>query len=236
MKKIFLLMVSLSLILFFNSCDTSIDEAQAELHHIFPQEMRQQFADKGINVDDFTIRITKKDHRLEGGIQYNPANWNKEMAEYCSQNPNATEKDLYGKAQKMLQNAGFKGKLNFYNYKTRKASTAKLAGSVAMVVTQQGGILGFFGTLGDWLIKLFGGFSFGSTLIAFLASIGVTVLGWFGIKAEEPVAVGVGFVVCLFAIACFIGVCYCLWLLYQYYIVAGAAVVGGGTAAVVSNK
>ena len=74
-----------------------------------------------------------------------------------------------------------------------------------------------------------------NSILAFFASIGVTVLGWFGIRAGEPVAVGVGFVVCLFAIGCLIGVCYCLWLLYQYYIVAGAAVVGVGSVAVLSN-
>ena len=210
------------------------DDGYVEYHHIFPRQYAEVFQEKGINVDDFTVALTKKDHRgKDVGIQYNPNNWNAEWEEFLTANPEASPQECYDKAQEMLQEAGFRGKLEFFNYQTKEESGASIAGNTAMVVTAAKGFWGFCGKLGNWLIRLFGSYSYGGVIIAFLASLGSTVLGWFGIKVGHPVAVGVGFIAFIFGIIALIGVGYCIYLFvnWLYLLLTGVGAVGVGVGA-----
>ncbi|MCQ2974136.1 MAG: DUF2380 domain-containing protein [Bacteroidales bacterium] len=213
-----LIAVCVFFVTLLSSCGLD-EDGNVEYHHIFPRQFSSEFQAKGINVDDFTIAVTKKDHRGAGeGIQYNPTNWNAEWEKFLTENPNCDASECYSKAQQMAYDSDLAGKFDFYNYNTKKLSEATVAGNTALVATATNGILGFFGALGNFLIKLFGGFSIGSCIIAFLASVGSGFLGWFGMKVEHPVAVGAGFVVMIIGILLTIGVVYCMIIFIKWII------------------
>lgn len=218
----------------FTSCSTDLEKNGAvEYHHIFPQQYRNQFAAKGINVDDFTIALTKKDHRGMGtGLQYVPKNWNEEWGNWLQQNPNFTQKMASKKAQQMLQEAGCRGEFHFYDYNTKKLSNATLYGaSGGLFLCSNNGFLKFCGKIGYWLIKVLGGSHFWSPILSILAGIGCTVLGWFGIKTEEPVAMGVGLLVIILGILLCIGV-----FIFAKWIWTVIVIAGGSGGAIVANS
>lgn len=229
LKKYLLLPLFLISIIFFG-CKASdlVINGATEYHHIFPRQFNEQFAQKGINVDDFTIALTKKDHRGIGtGLQYVPKNWNNEWNSWLLSNPNFTQKQASEKAQSMLREAGCKGEFEFFNYNTKQLSKASIAGSSGFFICSENAFLKFCGKLGYWLLKIFGGSKIGGQILAILAAIGSSVLGFFGIKAEQPVAVGVGLVCLILGIAACIGI-----IIFVKWII-GLIVVAGGGAGVV---
>lgn len=66
-------------------------------HHIFPQQFRDWFAEKGIDVDDYTIAIDSKVH-LRGvhgrGLGDLPGRWNARWAQFILANPEATSTEV----------------------------------------------------------------------------------------------------------------------------------------------
>jgi hypothetical protein len=186
-----------------------------EYHHLFPQAFRGDFARLGIDVDDFTIMLSKEAHRGSGGgIQYSPANWNATWKKYLARNPNASETELYAQAQKMLKESGAAGKFDFYNYQTKQVSKAAIAGAPAMAVSSNW-FLSLCAKIGSLAMRLLGGYGWGRTLLAFFAGIGTTVLGWFGIKASHPTTVGVGLLCCIIGILLIIFAIWFILLLYK---------------------
>jgi len=214
MKKIGVVVLFLVSILFI-SCGDDIVAPGVNLHHIFPQQFRNDFLEKGIDIDKFTVALDQKSHQ---NLHFNPVNWNNEWKEYLIKNPNASQKAIYNKAEKMLSASGGRGEFKFYDFDSRQVSKAKVAGSTALVCMGESGFWRFFGTIGRWLIQLFGGFKFGSMLISFFASVGVGIVGYFGIKVEEPVAVGIGFIACIIGVFLLIGVCYLIFILVKWII------------------
>ena len=224
MRKILIPVCLFLIVISFMGCDSGVlgelvSSGQVELHHLFPNQFRDDFARAGLNVDDFTIALSKESHRGAGkGLQYIPTNWNEEWRKFLIENPNPTQRQLYNKAEQMLSNAGGRGEFNFYNYGTKLRSTGSLAGSSALTCMGNIKFWRFFGTIGNWLIQRFGGYKFGAILISFLASIGSIVLGFFGIKVEHPVAVGVGLIVCIIGIIVLVGLIYLTYLLVTWFI------------------
>ena len=214
MKKISVFLLFLLSILFV-SCGDDIVASGVNLHHVFPQQFKNDFLEKGIDIDKFTVALDQKSHQ---NIHFNPVNWNNEWKEYLIKNPNASQKAIYNKAEQMLSASGGRGEFKFYDFNLRKVSKEKIAGSTSLVCMGQSGFWRFFGTIGRWVIQLFGGFKFGSMLISFFASIGVGIVGFFGIKVEDPVAVGIGFIACIIGLFLLIGVCYLIFLLIKWII------------------
>lgn len=232
MKRNRVLFVTLiiGLCFLFAGCGTSIlPDGAVEYHHIFPRQFREEFARQGINVDDFTIALTKKDHRGIGkGLQYVPTNWNDEWNQWLQTNPHFTQKDAAAKAKDMLNEAGCKGEFHFYDYNTKKLSNATVGGASAMFICSNSWFLNVCGKLGYWLLKVLGGSNIGGQILALLAVIGSTVLGLFGIKAEHPVTIGVGLVCIILGILGIVGIVFFVkWLI-------GLVVLGGGGAGVIA--
>ncbi len=190
-----------------------------EYHHLFPQAFRGDFGRLGIDVDDFTIVLSKEAHRGSGGgIQYSPSNWNATWKKFLARNPNASQTELYVQAQKMLKDSGAAGKYDFYDYRTRRLSKATLAGAPAMAVSSNW-FLSLSAKIGSLAMRLLGGFGWGRTLLAFFAGgVGTMVLGWFGIKASHPATIGVGLLCCIIGILLIIFAIWFILLLYQLVI------------------
>jgi hypothetical protein len=214
MKKALFMVLTLVSILFV-SCGDEVAAPGVNLHHIFPQQFKNDFLEKGIDIDKFTIPLDQKSHK---NLHFNPVNWNNEWKDYLIKNQTASQKDLYNKAEKMLSASGGRGEFKFYDFNKRQVSHVALAGSTSLVCMGESGFWRFFGGIGRWVIQLFGGFKFGAMLISFFASIGCAIVGIFGIKVSHPVAVGIGFVACIIGLFAFIGICYLIVLLVNWII------------------
>jgi hypothetical protein len=232
MKNLLVLLLTFVSILFI-SCEDEIAAPGVNLHHLFPQQFKNDFLEKGVDIDKFTIPLDPKSHQ---NLHFNPVNWNNEWRDYLINNPNASQKDLYNKAEQMLSTSGGRGEFKFYDFNTRQVSNVTLAGSGSLVCMGESGFWRFFGGIGRWVIQLFGGFKFGAMLISFFASIGCTIVGFFGIKVSHPVAVGIGFVACIIGLFTFVGVCYLIFILVKWIIavvIPGIVLlIGGGAAAI----
>lgn len=232
-KKYLLLPIFL-LSIFLSGCKGAnlIIDGDAEYHHIFPRQFSEQFAQKGINVDDFTIALTKKDHRGMGtGLQYVPNNWNNEWNSWLLDNPNFTQKQAAEKAQAMLREAGCKGEFKFFNYNTKQLSNAKVGEITGLFICSNNWFLKICSKIGYWLLKVLGGSSIGGQILAVLAAIGSSVLGIFGIKAEEPVAVGVGLICLILGIIACIGL-----IIFVKWLITIIIAAGAGTGVISANE
>jgi hypothetical protein len=75
-------------------------------HHIFPQQFKKIFDKAGIDIDKYTISIPQNITHLKGlhgrGINGMPGHWNQKWADFFRTNPNATNKDMYQFAGKLI--------------------------------------------------------------------------------------------------------------------------------------
>ena len=214
MLRKFLLPIFIILVCsFFSGCSDVSSLGQAEYHHVFPREFTKVFKQAGINVDDYTIKLTMKDHRGFGkGLQYVPNNWNEEWRNWLLSKDTSgfTKQEALTKAEQMLAAAGCKGEFQFYNYNTKALSAGSIFASNSNFILKQCERIGYF------LLRYCG---WCGGLIAFFAAIGTTFLGFFGIKAGHPVAVGVGFLVFVFGIMAIIGIVFLVkWIMYTFII------------------
>ncbi len=78
-------------------------------HHIFPQQFRQYFAQRGIDIDQYTVTMDASTH-LEGvhgaGIDGMPGQWNKAWADFIARNPTATRQQLFDFAGQLMKRYG----------------------------------------------------------------------------------------------------------------------------------
>ncbi|MCB9222098.1 MAG: DUF2380 domain-containing protein [Ignavibacteria bacterium] len=94
--------------------------ANMHKHHIFPQQFRNWFAERGItNIDDFTVLLSRRGH-LKGvhgkGLGNMPGNWNLEWSKFIESNPMAEPTEIFYQAEGMLQRFG----LEFLKYESYK--------------------------------------------------------------------------------------------------------------------
>lgn len=78
-------------------------------HHIFPQQFRQYFEQRGIDIDRYTVTIDAATH-LEGvhgaGIGAMPGQWNKAWADFIARNPTATRQQVFDFAGQLMKRYG----------------------------------------------------------------------------------------------------------------------------------
>jgi len=77
-------------------------------HHIFPQQFKKYFSDRGINIDNYTISIDQQTTHLKavhgsGNLGEKPGHWNQQWAKWIKNNPSASQKEIYQQAGEMLQ-------------------------------------------------------------------------------------------------------------------------------------
>lgn len=99
-------------------------ESNTPLHHIFPQKYRLDFSNRGINVDLYTIPISVEQHRELHRIRFIAGagkNYVDSWGGFLSITPiTAPKKLLFGYAATLLGEANIRGKICFYDYKTRQ--------------------------------------------------------------------------------------------------------------------
>jgi len=82
-------------------------------HHIFPQQFKNLFKSKGINIDDFTVSVPQNTTHLKGlhgkGFNNLPGQWNARWSDFIKNNPNATAKDFYQFGGKLMDEYGLSG-------------------------------------------------------------------------------------------------------------------------------
>ncbi|MEU1081574.1 SpvB/TcaC N-terminal domain-containing protein [Streptomyces sp. NPDC005908] len=67
------------------------------LHHVLPQEFRKFFKARGIDVDDYVVKITEGEHSAIHSMKWNP-----KWKAWIDQNPNATVEEVWAFARKMM--------------------------------------------------------------------------------------------------------------------------------------
>jgi Predicted lipoprotein of unknown function (DUF2380) len=81
-------------------------------HHIIPafRGKSKPYADfikeRGINVDDFTITVSSGKGGQHMNFIHGRGKWNQKWMEFIDNNPNATAKDIYQNAGKMMDDYG----------------------------------------------------------------------------------------------------------------------------------
>lgn len=95
-------------------------------HHIMPQKHRAWFERKGINIDDFSVKLESKEHLSgvhgkggfvgSGNVKYPKEKWNDLWDDYIDKNPGATPKEIYQHAGKLMDQFGL-SKLPLEKYK-----------------------------------------------------------------------------------------------------------------------
>lgn len=187
MVKLFKTILATFLCLLITFCSTvSIAEARdisaIDQHHIFPQQFRPDFAKIGMNIDDYTLRIPKQLHQT-----IHSSGYNNQWQTYFEANPNATESQIWLQVKNMLGGLGLTGRQELFKY-----SQSSVQKTGEMIVKHPVWILRFAEGIGETFVKFFGGTGVGNVIIAFLAAVGTTVLGWFEIKADNATLVGIG--------------------------------------------
>jgi hypothetical protein len=77
-----------------------------EKHHIFPQKFKEWFADQGIKIHQWTIKLTESQHDYahEGGT--GGGWWNRQWGDFITKNPEPTIDHIFQKAEDMLLGPG----------------------------------------------------------------------------------------------------------------------------------
>jgi len=91
-------------------------------HHVFPQQFRRFFEEKGINIDDYTVTVGESTH-LKGlhgkgieGIPELSGRWNQKWSTFVESNPDATAKEIYQFGGKLMDEYKLSG-INLHGYK-----------------------------------------------------------------------------------------------------------------------
>ncbi|HUO92003.1 MAG TPA: DUF2380 domain-containing protein, partial [Rhizomicrobium sp.] len=78
-------------------------------HHIFPQQFRKFFEQRGIDIDQYTVTIDASTH-LQGvhgsGLGGPPGQWNEAWADFITRNPNATRQQIFDFAGQLMKRFG----------------------------------------------------------------------------------------------------------------------------------
>jgi hypothetical protein len=89
----------------FGKATLSLNAPKMVDHHIFPQQFRKFFEQKGINIDKFTVTVGKTTH-LKGlhgkGNAGLPGKWNKRWLTFIEENPNASTSEIYQFGGKLM--------------------------------------------------------------------------------------------------------------------------------------
>jgi hypothetical protein len=99
-------------------CGPALPEPILQRQHIFPQQFRQWFADRGIDVDEYTVALERQTH-LAGihgrggfvgpGDAMLPGGWNDRWAAFIAANKNANAKAVFQFAGHLMDEYGLSG-------------------------------------------------------------------------------------------------------------------------------
>ena len=133
--KQLILYVFILVIAIFSSPAFSFSWQQTELHHIFPKKYEKWFSQRGIDIDEYCIQLSRKHHtgRGDSSIHYRKyiltgKNFNQSWKFFIKNNYSATQRECFSFIICLLGEFGISIKQQtFYHYKTRKISLAKIS-------------------------------------------------------------------------------------------------------------
>lgn len=81
-------------------------------HHVFPQQFKRFFDQRGIDIDEFTVPLGEGRH-LRGahgrGADGLPGRWNARWRDFIRENPGASAKDVYQFGGRLMDEYGLSG-------------------------------------------------------------------------------------------------------------------------------
>jgi Predicted lipoprotein of unknown function (DUF2380) len=88
----------------FGACGNSFAGPGMEDHHIFPQAFQEWFEQHGIDIESYTIALTRAAHRLKpGGLHTKSGgNWNAVWKQWIEEHPNASPQEILNQGEKFL--------------------------------------------------------------------------------------------------------------------------------------
>jgi hypothetical protein len=98
-----------------DSCRLALPAPRFHRHHIFPQKHRKWFERLGIDIDQFTVKISQGLHQRgvhgRGGFvgpagTVMPGKWTEKWDEFIENNPNASASDVYRFGGKLMDEYG----------------------------------------------------------------------------------------------------------------------------------
>ena len=87
-------------------------------HHIFPREFEDFFRQKGIDIDEFCVKLGQSEHLggihgrggyVGSGNEFLQGRYNKKWKEFIDNNPGATPEQIYQQGGKMMDEFGLSG-------------------------------------------------------------------------------------------------------------------------------
>lgn len=96
-----------------------------EKHYPFPRQFRQQFADVGIEPEDYVMHMLNLQHRLDAGAMHARSEpWNERWSRFFAENPQPTRDQVFAQGNKMFEDYDLrnKGALDYLRRKGRSES------------------------------------------------------------------------------------------------------------------
>lgn len=76
-----------------------------QYHHLLVQQLRRWFSQRGVDIDQFTVKLSSDEHRLI----HNEYNWNKLWKDFRMKNPNASPDEIISKMNEFMKAVGLEG-------------------------------------------------------------------------------------------------------------------------------
>jgi hypothetical protein len=85
---------------------------RAHDHHVFPQQFKRFFEERGVDIDSHTVTLGERRH-LAGvhghGADGLPGQWNARWRQFIERNPSASAKDVYQFGGRLMDEYGLSG-------------------------------------------------------------------------------------------------------------------------------
>ncbi len=84
--------------------------APIEVHHLLPRQFKGVFSKAGLDIEDYTMDVSKSAHRLNpaGLHTKSGGDWNGVWKSWLGENPSATRDDILGQLETMKTDFGLK--------------------------------------------------------------------------------------------------------------------------------
>ncbi|MBX3329345.1 MAG: DUF2380 domain-containing protein [Nitrospira sp.] len=80
-----------------------------ERHHLLPIQFKKQFERAGLDIEQFTVDLSKAEHRLKpDGLHTGANNWNQQWKDFFKDRPDRTQAEILGQLERMKSHHGLK--------------------------------------------------------------------------------------------------------------------------------
>ena len=83
--------------------------AKLERHHLLPIQFKKAFERVGLDIEQFTVDLSKAKHRLKpDGLHTGANNWNQQWKDFFKDRPDRTQAKILGQLERMKSHYGLK--------------------------------------------------------------------------------------------------------------------------------